>query len=134
MTTSTEIAVRPRAVLAPVHPLRAVAAEVADPGFVGAVEEFLRVVEASRQAWERLRLTDTGNNALADEAERLDTEAEDAWAAVAAWGVFLPEEIASAGTEYVGRRRRVVPKAASSGDWRESVGTTDWSRSGRDAA
>lgn len=34
--------------------------------------------------------------------------------------------------DYIGRRR-VSPKPASSGDWRESVGSVDWSR-GRGAA
>ena len=125
MTAIVETAVPTRAQV-----MRKSAAALANPGLMTAVEEFLAAHRAAREAWDVFRLTDMGGwNGLEDEAERLDAEAEEAWRALDGswfWRGSLPhdvvEEIESAASEYVGRRRRVAGHAVV------QSGPCDWSR------
>jgi hypothetical protein len=137
VTASTEVALRPSAQLVPARPIVAHAAALADQRITDVVEEFLRADEASREAFAALHLSQAAGSAVEDEAERLYGEAENAWKIVASgWarGMFVAKEVLDAGREYAVRPRVVNTAVPSSGDWRESVRATDWSRSGRDAA
>jgi hypothetical protein len=114
----------------PAQVMRKFAAALADPGLMAAVEEFLAAHRAAREAWDVFRLTDTGGwGGLEGEAERLDAEAEDAWWALDGswfWRGSLPrgiaEEVESAASEYVGRRRRMVGHAVVQSE------PCDWSK------
>lgn len=103
-----------------------------------AVETFLAAHKAAQEAFSNLsRAQISGPDPIPPQVEYLRDEAQHAWDVVATgWAESLiPAEAREVGAEYA----RPKPQASghvvapSFGSWQESVGKTDWSRSGRAA-
>jgi hypothetical protein len=96
---------------------------------MSAVETFLCAHQAAEEAARKLLFIDTGGwGGEHDEAGRLHAEAQAAWrpvAALIARGAELAPETLRAGRAYSNVNHGAVPMTLP---WRESIGTTDWSR------